>query len=115
MVLKEGDKVMVAHRRLYRGDTAHYFVGRVDAYEAGLVRVTGHSYVRDLISGGMVEKTEARTKILAVSSGTLMVYRLPDATSLDTLTFTWADGRLSVTDGQGFMMNLGEIAHGGRA
>jgi len=57
-MLIEGDKVLVVHRRLFRGDVAHYLVGQVDAYEAGLVKVTGHSYVRDPITGRMIEKTE---------------------------------------------------------
>ena len=109
-MLKEGDKVLVAHRRLFRGDAAHYFAGRVDAYDAGLVKVTGHSYVRDPVTGGMIEKTEPRTKILALASGTLIVYQLPDATVLDRLEFKWEDGRVSASDGNGFMMNLGEMA-----
>jgi hypothetical protein len=113
-MLKEGDKVLIAHRRLFRGDAAYYFVGRVDAYDAGLVKVTGHSYVRDPMTGRMIEKTEPRTKVLAVASGTLIVYQLPDPTALESLTFTWADGRLSASDGGGFDMNLGEVAHGGR-
>jgi hypothetical protein len=106
--------VLIAHRRLFHDDVAHYFVGRVDAYDAGLIKVTGHSYVRDPITGRMVEKTEVRTKILALASGTLIVYELPAATALETLAFNWADGRLTASDGQGFSMNLGEVSHGGR-
>jgi len=113
-MLNEGDKVLVVHRRLFRGDAAHYLVGRVDAYEAGLVKVTGHSYVRDPYTGRMIEKTEPRTKILALNSGTLIVYQLPSATALETLAFSWVEGRLSASDGQGFTMNLGEVAHGGK-
>ena len=41
---------------------------------------------------------------------TLMVYQLPDATALESLVFTWADGRVTATDGKGFEMNLGEVA-----
>jgi hypothetical protein len=39
-----------------------------------------------------------------------MVYQLPDTTALDSLTFTWNNGRLSASDGKGFEMNLGEVA-----
>ena len=114
-MLNEGDKVLVVHRRLFRGDAAHYLVGRVDAYEAGLVKVTGHSYIRDPYTGRMLEKTEPRTKILALTSGTLIVYQLPPATVLESLAFTWVEGRLSASDGQGFAMNLGEVALRGKA
>ena len=109
-MLNEGDKVLIAHRRLFRGDAAHYFAGRVVAYDAGLVKVAGHSFVRDPVTGGMIEKSEARTKVLALASGTLMVYQLPDAVALESLAFTWADGRVTAADGKGFEMNLGEVA-----
>jgi len=109
-MLNDGDKVLVAHRRLFRGDAAHYFAGTVVAYEAGLVKVTGHSYVRDPVTGGMIEKSEPRTKVLALASGTLMVYQLPSATALESLTFTWDKGRVTAIDGKGFEMNLGEVA-----
>lgn len=111
-MLKEGDKILVAHRRLFRGDVAHYFAGRVDVYDAGLVQVTGHSHVRDPYTGSMVEKTEARTKVLALASGSRIVYRLPADTSPETLAITWADGRLTAADGRGFAMNLAEVAPG---
>ena len=113
-MLKEGDKVMVAHRRLFHGDMAHYFIGRVDAYEAGLVKLTGHSFIRDLVTGRMIEKMEPRTKILSLSSGMLLIYLLPDQTALETVTFNWEEGRLVVTDGKGFTMNLGEVTHRGQ-
>ena len=114
-MLTEGDKILVAHRRLFRGDAAHYFAGRVDACDAGLVRATGHSYIRDPVTGSMVEKTDARTKVLALASGTLLVYLLPPATALESLTFTWSDGRVNASDGKGFSMNLGEAVRRGTA
>jgi hypothetical protein len=114
MVLKEGDKILVAHRRLFEKDVVRFFIGRVDAHEAGLVKVTGHSYVRDAMGGQIVEKDECRTKILSLSSGTLIVYQLPDGLALDALTFVGAEGRLSLTDGKSFKMNLTEATHCGR-
>lgn len=114
MLLKEGDKILVAHRRLFDKDEMRFFVGRVDAYEAGVVKVTGHSYVRDLIGGRLIEKAEARTKILSFSSGTLIVYQLPARVELDALMFAAEEGRLLLTDGRGFTMNLAEHPHGGR-
>src|SRR5262245_26659869 len=98
MILKEGDQILVAHRRLFEGDEARFFLGRVDAYEAGVVRVTGHSYVRDVLSGRMVEKADPRTKLLSLSSGTLLAYVLPEHVSLEAVRFASADGRLSLTD-----------------
>lgn len=115
MLLNEGDTVFVAHRRLFEKDEVRFFVGRVDAYEAGIVKVTGRSYVRDVMRGQMIEKEEQRTKILSLSSGTLLVYQLPQAVVLDALQFVDNEGRISLTDGRDFTMNLAEHTHGGRA
>ena len=113
MLLNEGDKILVAHRRLFEKDEIRFFVGRVDAYEAGVVRVTGHSHVRDAVGGRLIEKDDERTKILSLASGTLIVYLLPDRVALDLLKFVATDGRLVLSDGKGFTMNLTESSHGG--
>jgi len=115
MLLKEGDTIFVAHRRLFEKDEARFFVGRVDAYEGGIVKVTGRSYVRDVMRGRMIEKEEQRTKILSLASGTLLVYQLPKVVVLDALKFVDDEGRISLTDGKDFTMNLTEHTHGGRA
>src|SRR5438132_12929098 len=107
MLLNEGDKILVSHRRLFEKDEGRFFIGRVDAYESGVIKATGHSFVRDILGGRMVEKKEARTKILSVASGTLIVYLLPVQSSLETMKFESEEGRLSLTDGKGFTMNLG--------
>ena len=114
MILKPGDKILVAHRRLFESDEVRFFVGQVQHYEEGVVKVRGHSYVRDVIAGSLIEKAEERTKLLSLSSGTLLVYQLPDTVSLDRLRFTATDGRLMLSDGSGFTMNLAEHTHAGR-
>ena len=115
MLLKEGDKILVTHRRLFDKDETRFFVGRVDAYEAGVVKATGHSFVRDIMGGRVIEKFDERTKILSLSSGTLIVYQLPDAVVLDKLTFEGREGLLALTDGKEFTLNLAEYPHGGKA
>jgi hypothetical protein len=115
MLLKKGDKILVAHRRLFENDDVRFFMGQVDDYEGGIFKVKGHSFVPDIISGQMIEKADERTKILALSSGTLLVYQLPDAVALEGLKFTIKDGSLSLTDGMEFTMNLAEHTHGGLA
>lgn len=114
MLLDPGDTVLVAHRRLFEGDGVRFFLGRVDAYEAGVVKATGHSYTWDLLRGRMVEKRDERTKILSLSSGTLLVYQLPSDVASSSLAFAEQGGQLSLTDGAGYTMNLAEFTHGAR-
>ena len=107
MLLKEGDKVLVSHRRLFPRDEPRFFLGTVEDYEAGVVKLTGHSFIRDLFTG-IVEKKDTRTKLISLSSGTLMVYVLPDHVLLDSVEFHWEDGWLLLSDGRDFTMNLAE-------
>jgi hypothetical protein len=53
MILKKGDNIFVAHRRLFDGDAPRFFVGQVDDYEVGVVKARGYSYVWDEMSGLM--------------------------------------------------------------
>ena len=93
-MLKEGDIILVAHRRLFENDEVRFFVGCVDEYEDGIVRVTGRSYIRDVIDGRMVEKAEKRTKLLSLSAGTFFFYcqgmpNFRNRRSIKTNTFFW--------------------------
>ena len=113
MRLNPGDTVLVAHRRLFKGDRVRFFIGRVEAYEAGVVKATGHSYSWDVLRGAMVQKTDPRTKLLSLSSGTLLVYQLPSDVDPSGLSFIEKDGHLSLTATTGYTMNLAEFTHGG--
>jgi hypothetical protein len=114
MLLRGGEKLLVAHRRLFEKDEVRFFIGRVDAYEAGVIKSTGHTFVRDAAGGRVVEKAEPRTKILSLASGTLLVYQLPDSVVLEELKFESLGGHVTLTDGKAFTMNLAEHTHGGR-
>jgi hypothetical protein len=113
-MLKEGDTIFVAHRRLFENDEVRFFIGRVDDYEYGIVKATGRSYIRDIMRGRMLEKAEKRTKILSLSSGTFLVYQLPSNVVLDALNFVEEGGHLTLTDAKAFTMNLTEHTPGGR-
>ena len=108
MLLNEGEKIFVAHRRLFEKDGSRFFVGRVDHFEDGIVRTTGHSYLRDNFTGSMLEKPEPRTKLLSISSGTLIVYVLPESVELNDLEFVEIGGMIMMRDGKNFSMNLSD-------
>jgi len=57
MILQEGDKIMVVHRRLFENDKARYFIGIVDGYENGIIKVSGHTWIKEQFG----EFFEART------------------------------------------------------
>lgn len=109
MILEEGSKVLIIHRRLFEGDNARFFVGVVDAYEQGVAKVRGHTWIRDSFSPGFFQKHDRRTKIASISSGTLLVYELPSETEMGKLKFSVNDeGKILLTDGNQLMLDLSE-------
>lgn len=111
MLLQSEDKLLVVHRRLYERDGSRFFVGCVDAYEAGIVRVTGYTFVRDPIAGTVSRKNDARTKLFSLSSGTLMVYVLPRDLEVASVRLVAEESSLALTAGSTFRMDLSEWAH----
>lgn len=108
MIIEPGDKLLIAHRRLYESDQPRFFVGAVDAYEAGLVRVSGYSWVREPLRGELKRKDDLRTKIFAIASPGLICYLLPGAVELHHLDLRHGPQQHQVvlTDGAGFSMDL---------
>lgn len=110
-VLRAGDKLLIAHRRLFATDEPRFFVGCCVAYEAGIVKVSGRTYVRDMGTGRVHAKEDERIKIVSLSSGTVLAYELPADVDLASLEFKADEGWVKATDGQGFEINLDEHPH----
>lgn len=113
VILESGDHVLIVHRRLFEKDRGRFFVGTVEAYEAGIARVTGHSFAHDLLGGNVIAKKDCRTKVFSIASGTLIVYRLPAETDMEAIQFVNRDGELTLTDGSKVCMDLAEMPHDG--
>jgi hypothetical protein len=111
-MIEQGEKVLIVHRRMFENDTPRFFVGEVQAYEQGIVKVKGYTFVKDVFSGNMTKKSDLRTKVMSIVSGTLIVYQLPVIVLLDSVTFSRdQDGGLVLTDGGGFSMDMSEAGH----
>ena len=72
-MLEQGEKLLIVHRRLFEKDNPRFFVGEVQVYEAGIAKVKGYTFVKDLFTGNFTKKLELRTKLLAIASGTFLV------------------------------------------
>jgi hypothetical protein len=110
-LLEPGERLLVVHRRLFERDDSRFFLGEVEAFDAGIVRVTGYSFVRDAIGGTVCRKHEPRTKLLSLTSGTLLVYILPRSLDLVRAELHWKAAEIWLTDGDQFRMNLSEWSH----
>ena len=88
------------------------FVGEVQAYEAGIAKVNGYTFVKDLFSGNMQRKPGSRMKIISIVSGTFLVYQLPVTVFLDSVRFDLdQDSALVLKDDGGFSMDVAESIH----
>lgn len=107
-MLESGDILLICYRRLFSNDENRFFLGKVEAYEAGIVKLTGHSFLRDSVTGQMAEKSGLATKLLSISSGSLIVYQLPSTLQLANLKFVHQMMKLTLVDDQGFSLDLTE-------
>ena len=113
MILETSSKVLISHRRLYDGDHTRFFVGVVEGYEAGIVRVCGHTWLRDGYQGLFRRKDDERTKVFSLASGTVMVYALPSTTDMTSLRFSIQGAEVYLEDEAGLRMDLSEgLLHG---
>ena len=107
-LIKTGAKLVVSHRRMYPTDGARYFLGTAVAYDCGVVKIVGRTFVRDMGSGQIVAKSDRRTKIVSLSSGMLFVYELPDSVDVEELRFEADESHITLVDANGFQMNFDE-------
>jgi hypothetical protein len=108
MLLSEGARLLVCHRRLFPEDHPRYFVGVVEGYADGVVKVSGFTWARDT-SRGFQRKTDRRTKLISIAAGNLIVYELPRETDVEDIRIEQPGGHVVIaTDGKKFRMDLSE-------
>lgn len=111
-MLEQGEKLLIVHRRLFEKDIPRFFVGEVQAYEAGIAKVNGYTFAKDMFTGNIKKKPDFRTKIISIVSGNLIVYQLPVTVFLESLEFSMAEhGGIVLMDEGGFSMDISEAVH----
>jgi hypothetical protein len=110
MILKPGEKLHVIHRRQMEREPHRHFVGVVEAYENGVARVTGYVYTVDTIKSAFFRRPDKRTRILAISSGDLLVNVLPPEVNLDKIVYKLEKKAVRVTDGSEWYLDISELA-----
>jgi len=108
MLLQKGDKLLIAHRRLFQGDAERYFIGSVEAYDQGVVRIIGHTWVHDVAHGKLIRKEDKRCKIISLVSGSLLTYQLPAHVAVDLLRIEQHKQHLVLTGGDNFIMDISD-------
>jgi hypothetical protein len=114
VILERGTKLLISHRRLFAEDQPRFFVGVVEVCEGGVARVSGHSWVREQLRGDILRKQDRRTKLVALASGSLFIYVLPEDLDIEALRIEHGKDRDHVlTDGKAFRMDISERRQSG--
>jgi len=108
MILKEGEKVHIIHRRIYEKDLHRHFIGVVESYDGGVARVTGHVYTVDTVKFAFVKRPEVRTRLVSIVSGDVLVNVIPAKVNLEKITYKQERKAVRVTDGSDWRLDLSE-------
>jgi hypothetical protein len=110
MILQQGEKIHVIHRRNFETDPHRHFAGTVDDYENGIARVTGHIYTVDMVKFSFFRRPELRTRIISLISGDLLVNVLPEEVDLEKVVYKQEKSSVRVTDGSDWHMDISDLA-----
>jgi hypothetical protein len=109
MILQQGEKIHVIHRRHFEKDHHRHFVGMVEGYEHGVARVSGNVFTVDPVKFAYVRRPEKRTRIISIVSGDLLINVLPPHVDLDKVVYKQEKGAVRVTDGSDWYLDISEF------
>ena len=111
MILAAGEKVHIIHRQSFDGDTRRHFVGTVEACDGNLAKVNGYLFAMDKKSNLFVKHDpELRTRIIALSSGMLIINVLPPHVDIGKINYKHsAMDHIVVSDGSDWQLDLSHL------
>lgn len=110
MVLEPEDKIHVITRRNFEDDLRRHFAGQVLAVGETSVRAEGFVFVLDPNTNTFVRRKNKRIRIVSLTDAGNLINVLPASTQLEQLAYQISqEGRLIVTDGVGFQMDINEF------
>ena len=108
-VLVVGDKLHIMTRRLFADDVHPHFVGEISAVTGQLFKARGYSFVFDSGTNSYVRHPEARTRLFSLSDAGYIINVIPQDVELNSLQYRIVAGRLAITDGSGFSLEINEF------
>ena len=109
MVLDVGEKIHVMERRRFESDLRRHFLGVVEAVGALSIRATGYAFVYDPGSSTYIRMTEQRTRLIPLGAAGVIINVLPPESALEEARYEEEHGRLVVTDGSAFKLDINEF------
>lgn len=109
MSLENGERIHVVMRRRFEGDLRRHFVGEVENTHNDIVRATGYSFIFDATRNEWVRRGDPRTRLFSLADAGNIVTVLPLTMNLESTTYTEEDGRMVLTDGQSYSLDVHEF------
>lgn len=108
-LIEVGEKLHIITRRMFESDLRRHFAGTVRAVDGAVVRVQGYTYVFNANAQEYRRRPEVRTRIFALGDAQLIVNVIPSETDLERTLYVVRDGRLVVSDGGKFNLDVNEF------
>ncbi len=106
--VRDGDRVVIVDKRLFRDDGTRIFVGVVEECDDRILRVRGFGYhVNPYEIAGTERRGEERVRVVSIDAGD-NIYLLPCEQSIDNLQLRRSPKAMSLTDGK-FAMDLSDF------
>jgi len=109
MLVDTGEKVHVIERRQFDSDVRRHFFGVVERADASAMRITGYVFVYDSGSSTYVRGKEQRTRVIPLASSGFVINVAPRETNVEDVQYVEQNGRLLVTDGSAFSLDINEF------
>jgi hypothetical protein len=103
-----GEGVIIITRRSFPEDERRHFIGRVTASTGSLIRVEGHAWIANSI-GNYEQRHDLRTRLFSLATGGEVVLVVPPEIDVDGLRYASAGGRLIITDGSAYTLDISEF------
>ena len=108
-VLAVGDKLHIMTRRLFADDVHPHFVGEISAVVGPLFKAQGYSFVFDSGTNSYVKHPNSRTRLFSLADAGHIITVIPQEVDLSSLEYRVVSGRLAITDGRSFSLEINEF------
>ncbi len=106
--LHDNDRVLIIDRKLFKDDNTRIFVGVVEEYDEGMIRVRGVPFhLSPYEISGAERHGEERVRVLSLNAGDL-IYLLPRELDVAKVQLRRSPKSLMLTDGAAMSLDLSE-------
>ena len=108
-VLAVGDKLHIMTRRLFADDVHPHFACEIIAVDGPVFRAKGFPFVFDSGTNSYLKHADLRTRLFSLNDAGHIINVIPREVDLNSLHYRVVEGRLAITDGRGFSLEINEF------